>query len=112
MIISGGDNNNNQLVKYEISNDVFVDFGVDYLSSTLGTVYGESGNGGYFTQINETTLFTVHWQDDSISVYNLQTLSYREWDTSIPLSSYHGENACISSSDTPIPRLYITGGIQ
>ena len=108
LIFSGGDDNSNQLVKYEISNDIFVDFGNDYLSSTLGNSDDEYGFGVYFTQINATTLFTINSHGGSINVYHLQSLSYDTLDTTIPTNV--GIYGCLSSSESPSPKLYITGG--
>ena len=108
MIFSGGYNNRDQLVKYEISHDIFVDFGVDYLSSNLSNSNGELGWCVYFTQINATTLFTINSNGGSINVYNLQSLSYDTLDTTIPTNV--GIYGCMSSSESPSPKLYITGG--
>ena len=114
LIISGGNwDNRKQLVKYDIVNGSFVDYGVEYLDDTFGISNGEYGDSIYYTQINETTLFTIpilsnNQNGDSLHVYNLQTLSFQELDTAIPIDvSQYG---CIASSETPTPRLYITGG--
>ena len=106
LITSGGWYSNHQLVQYDIVKGSFVDYGTQYLSSTLGNSDGEYGQSIYYTQINETTLFTINRNGDCLHVYNLQTLSFQELGTTIPINV--NEYACISSSVTPTPRLYIT----
>ena len=108
MIISGGDPDYQQLVKYNILNDRFIDYGDDYLKTTLGNGDGEYGTSVYFTQINENTLYTINQNGKSIHVYNLESLSYHVLDTTIPITVNH--QGSIASSEAPIPRLYITGG--
>lgn len=91
-------------------NDTFIDYGEDYLSSTMGNADGEFGYGTYFTQINDTTLYTINCNGDSINVYDLQSLEFTDLGVSIPNDI--DWSACIASSATPTPRLYITGGYE
>ena len=108
MILSGGQSYKEQLVEYDTLNDAFIDYGEEFVSSALGNSDGENGWGVYFTQINATTLYTINRNGDSINVYDLQSLSFYDLGTTIPVDvSYHG---CIASAITPSPRLYITGG--
>lgn len=108
MMLSGGYLNQQQLTKYDIANDSFVDYGSEYLSSSLTNANGEFGRGIYYTQINDTTMFTINSNGYSINVYNLESLAYHKLDTPIPTEV--GKVGCISSSENPSPRLYITGG--
>ena len=86
----------------------FTDYGEDYLSETLGNNHGEFGFGIYFSQLNETTLFTINQNGSSIHVYDLQSVTYRNLGVAIPINvKYYG---CLSSSEIPTPKLYITGG--
>ena len=107
--ISGGHPNLHQLIKYNILNDHFTDYGTSYLHENMSNHDGEYGKGIYFTQINSTTLYTIHGNSGTkINVYDLASLSYRDLGTTIPI--YVGDSACISSSTTPFHQLYITGG--
>ena len=108
MTISGGDPDYQQLVKYNILNDRFIDYGDDYLKRTPGNGDGEYGTSVYFTQINENILYTINQNGKSIHVYNLESLSYHVLDTTIPITVNH--QGSIASSEAPIRRLYITGG--
>ena len=95
-------------MEYVIVSNEFVDYGEDYISSALGNGDGENGWGIYFTQINDTTLYTINRNGDSINVYDLQSLSFYDLGTTIPVDvSFYG---CIASAEIPTPRLYITGG--
>ena len=105
---SGGNSYQYQLTEYDIFNDKFIDYGENYLSNTLGNTDGEFEYGAYFTQLDETTLFTINQYRRSINVYNLPSLSYHSIDTTIPIDV--GRSACITSSQIPVARLYITGG--
>lgn len=96
-----------QVVRFDILNETFVDYGKKYLSSTLGNADGETGISD-FTQINATSLFTLSGDGASFNVYDLRTLSYRNLNTTFPVTTYSG--TCLSSSETPTPRLYVTGG--
>ena len=88
------------------------DFGVHYLNGTLGNEYGEHGFITYFTQINETTVYTMNGDGESINVYNLQTLSYWDLGTTLPINVGTPLNTgCLASSETPSPRLFITGPV-
>ena len=107
-MISGGQVNPYQWTKYDILKDEMTDLGVDYLNVTLGNEVGEHGYGTYFTQINDTTVYTINGNGDSINVYNLQTLSYQDLGTTIPINV--DRYGCMASSATPSPRLFITGG--
>ena len=104
----GGDYDN-QLIQYNIANHQLTDYGEDYLLDTMGNSNGECGGGGYYSQLNSTMLYTIAYPNgDYIHSYNLQTLSYQQLSASIPTSvSYY---ACLASSETPSPRLYVTGG--
>ena len=107
-IIRGGYLQYYQLIKYDITNDVMIDYGEDYISSTLGNEHGEYGLGVYYTQIDSSTLYLIDMLGDSINVYNLQSLSYQRLNTTIPFDvSYY---SCIASTDSPTSTLYITGG--
>ena len=107
VVSSGGAANEQQLVEYDITNGLFVDYGEDYLSSTLGNSDGDYGS-GTFTQFNATTLYSISPDGESINVYHLPTISYQKLGTQIP--TFVDNEACISSSQSPLPRLYITGG--
>ena len=102
MLISGGRDHRQQWTKYDMLKDEMTDFGEEYLDSP------QHGYSTYFTQINETTVYTINVNGDSINVYNLQSLSYRDLGTSIPINV--DEFGCIASSETPSPRLFISGG--
>ena len=95
-------------MEYDILNDFYNVHGTWYLNETLENYDGEYGTGVYFTQINSTTLYTINQNGDSIHVYGLDTLSFHMLDTNIPINV--GNRGCISSSETPTPKLYITGG--
>ena len=95
-------------MEYDIRNDTFIDYGADFLNTTLNNTAGEEGTGVYYTQINHTTLYTISRYGEHINVYDLQSLSYGQLATSIPINVDYA--ACIASSELPIPRLYITGG--
>ena len=71
MIISGGDPDNQQFVEYDILKDEFIDFGDDYLNTTLGNGDGEYGTSVYFTQINDSTLFTINHNRRTFNVHDL-----------------------------------------
>jgi hypothetical protein len=103
LYLFGGDDYKQQLVEYDMNNNTFIDHGSSNLS------VNEFGRGVYFTQMNSTTLYTIqYWAGDTISVYDLPSLSYSALNTTIPTAvTYDG---CIASSETPSPRLYITGG--
>ena len=86
------------------------DYGEDFLLF-LGNDHGERGQGStFYTQIGESTLFTMSDTDDYIHVYDLNpaTLSFHTLEPAIPITV--GDAACLASSETPSPRLYITGG--
>ena len=55
-------------------------------------------------------MFTLNRNSEIINVYDLQSLSYRDLDTTVPISST--SDACISSSEYSTPRLYVTGGFD
>ena len=112
MIISNGFSNGKQLVKYDISNDSFMDYGADYLSAS------QFGYGIDFTQLDDKLYslrgFSVQ-ANMPIIVYDLQTLSmsnfnlsFEELDVHLPITV--NQYACMTSSNAPSPRLYITGG--
>ena len=102
---SGGYLQYYQLIEYDIANDAIIDYGEDYISSTLNNSHGEYGLGVYYTQIDPSTLYLIDMLGDAINVYDLQSLSYDRLNTTIPFDvSYY---SCIASSDST---LYITGG--
>ena len=106
MVFSGGYPYPHQLIEYDITRNVFVDYGENNLSQTVGFNFGLSST--YFSQINDTTLYTIARNGVSINLFDLQTLSFTNLSTAIPAtSSVYG---CISSSETPNAALYITGG--
>ena len=98
----------NQLVKYDIDNNKFTDYGEDYLSDTMGNWNGEHGSGGYYSQLNSTMLYTIASSGYYIHAYNLKELSFQQLNTTIPITAYDYA-ACLASSETPSPRLYVTG---
>lgn len=95
------------MTTYDITNDIFINLGSNYLSSAMGNRRGESGHGVYYTQMDDM-LYTIGNDGKSINVYNLQSLSYETLDTTIPIAV--GNGTAITSSSVPRPRLYITGG--
>ena len=107
---SGGFPDWDQRTKYSINLHEF-QHGEDYLNQTFN-IYGELGTGIFYAQINATTLFTIDGtMGAQIHVYDLSSMSsasgFREL-TDIPQPVNH--TACLASSDSPIPQLYITGG--
>ena len=68
----------------------------------------EGGNGNFFSQINDTTLFTISPGGDRIHAYNLEDVSFQRLDTKIPKNV--GFQACLASSNFGGSRLYIAGG--
>lgn len=110
-MIRGGDSTNrHQLIEYDIATETFNDLEDDYLESTLGNNVGEYGTGVYYTQIDATTLYTISRTGAYISAYDLESDSV-SWNRIEPDIPYNvGKYACIASSNTPSPRLYITGG--
>ena len=98
------------MVVYEIDGE-FRNYGDDFLRF-LGNDNGEYG-GLFYTQINTTTLFTIPDEADYIHVYDLnpRSLSFQTLDggdSMIPVLL--GNGPCLASSETPIPRLFVTGG--
>ena len=98
------------IVQYDITNDVFDDYGDVYLSETLGNADGVYSNGVSFTQINATMLFKINENGEYINIYDLSSLSYTVLGTTIPINV--ATSACMSSSQAPAPRLYVTGGSE
>ena len=107
---SGGDPERDQMIVYDMENDEFRNYGDDFLLF-LGNDHGEYGS-VFYSQINASTLFTVRESGDHIHVYDLnpESLSFHILEQSIPI--FVGDAACLTSSETPSPRLYITGGHQ
>ena len=96
------------MVEYNIAKNAINDLGENYLDGTLGNNDGELGYSTYFTQINDTTMYTINGNTGSINVYNLRSLLFEDLGTTIPIDvDYYG---CIASSETPSPKLYISGG--
>ena len=96
------------LVQYNIDTNNFTDYGGDYLWFNLGNLYGESGGGSFYTQINETMLFTIRSTGDYIHAYDLQSLSYQALPSEIPINVSNG--ACLASSESPAPQIFVVGG--
>ena len=108
-MISGGYPYDDQLIEYKLESNNFIDYGQNYLeSTTIGNSDGEFGWGIYYTQIDDTTLYTINQNGELINVYDLQSLSFHNLAISIPNNV--GNDACLSSSQSPTPRLYVTGG--
>ena len=93
--------------------DILRDFGSEFLKF-LGNEQGERGQGNvFYTQMyykNTTALFTIPEAAEYIHVYDLnpETLSFHTLEPAIPMTV--GDAACLASSETPNPRLYIVGG--
>ena len=109
VLISGGYNYRQQLTTYDIGTNSFTDYGSSYLYDTLssGNLFKEMGLATYYTQINETTLFSIAQSTTRISVYDLESLSWQQLATNIPTNVYF--RGCLASSQSP-SALYITGG--
>ena len=111
MQFSGGETQRHGMVVYNGNN--FREYGDEFLEF-LGNEDGESGQGnGFYTQTyyqNTTTLFTLPHAAEYIHFYDLipETLSFRTLEPAIPITV--ADSACLASSNTPSPRLYITGG--
>ena len=97
-----------QMVTFDTATSEFTDYGVSYLGTKMQNFDGEAGGGIFYSQINETTLFTISYKGDHIHVYNLETVSFDNLDTDIPVNV--GSGACLASSTWGGPRLYIAGG--
>lgn len=90
-------------MEYDILNNEFTNYGTSYLSEN------EWGNSVYFTQYDDTTLYVLNgYSDCTINVYDLRTLSDHKLNTTVPIVTQR--RACMASSHSPTPRLYITGG--
>ena len=98
-----------QLMQYDIANHQLTDYGEDYLRDTMSNGIGEFGVGGYYSQLNTTMLYTIAYEGDYINSYDLQSLSYQQLSPAIPITIVDS-GACLASSETPSPRLYVTGG--
>ena len=96
------------MITFDTATSEFTDYGVSYLGTKMQNFDGEAGGGIFYSQINETTLFTISQKGDHIHVYNLETVSFDNLDTDIPVNVGHG--ACLASSTWGGPRLYIAGG--
>ena len=110
LALSGSSNNqyNNQLVQFDTATGTFIDYGVKYINETMGCDNGMYFWWGiYYTQINGATLYALSSHAGVMNVFDLQSLSYHDLGTSIP--SNVQMYACTSSSNTPVPILYITG---
>ena len=101
-----GTANTFQMVQYNIDSNHSMD-DPSYLSSILGNVYGEYGIGVFYTQINDT-LYTIRESGDYIHVYNLENLLFDTLQSHIP--KMVDNSACLASSQSPSPQLYVTGG--
>ena len=100
-----------RLFQYNIDTNNFTDHGGDYLWSNLGNVYGELGGGCFYTQINETMLFTIRQTGDYIHAYDLHSLSYQALPSRIPINvANEAGGACLASSKSPKPQLFVVGG--
>ena len=84
----------------------FTDLGVTYLND-LGNSDGGYSYSREFTQIGGV-LYTLEDGGDCIHAYDLETLTFHELDTTVPSNT--AGSACMASSATPSPRLYINGG--
>ena len=91
------------MIKYDIDNDEFRE-----VLATADSEIDEDGKGVYYTQINDSTLFTIYKDGEHIHVYDLKSSSCRELNTTIQTPV--DDKACIASSESPFPILYIVGG--
>ena len=86
----------------------------EYDDELLNHTFFEMGSGIFYTQFNATTLFTISGTlGEYINVYNLSSIysesSFHEL-TDFPLPQPVNDSACLASSDSLSPQLYITGG--
>ena len=100
-VFSGSYEYQNQFVRYNITNNKFVDEGQYYLSDT------EYGFGTFYSQLNDM-LFTITNGGDNIRVYFLQNMTREYLEEPIPYTV--SASGCITSAEAPIARLYVTGG--
>ena len=108
---SGGDSQPHQMVVWEFEEGYFRDYGTDFLN-LLGNDHGEYGSVSYAQLQN--TLYTVSEFADYIHVYDLnpESLSFGTINSEPGIPITVGHAPCLASSETPTPRLYITGGYQ
>ena len=96
------------LVQYNIDDNNFTDYGAEYLSTKLSNPYGEFGAGTFYTQINETLLYTIRGTGEYINAYNLESFSFHQLDQTIPINVDIG--GCLASVELPRPQLFVVGG--
>ena len=94
------------MTTFNTTSSEFTDYGAFHLGKMGGGA--EGGFGTFFSQINDTTLFTISPQGDCIHAYNLEEVSFQRLDTTIPVNV--GPTACLASSNVGGSRLYIAGG--
>ena len=91
------------MVEYDILEDIFVDHGQFVLNYH---VYGYSQ---YYTQYDQTTMYTIDFSGDYLIMFNLESLESQQMNTTIPVNVDSGGLACIVSSEVK-EALYIVGG--
>ena len=89
------------MVEYDISKDIFVDHGQVVLNSLV------FGHTQYYTQYNQTLMYTIRHSGGSLIMFNLESLESQEINTTIPVNV--SNTACIVSSEENVS-LYIIGG--
>lgn len=106
MIFSGGYygtgyDRRHDLVEYDVQNKIFIDHGADYYPSIDIWGYGP-----YYTQMGHMVYMQIY---SYIYTFDLRgNVSATKLDTETPHES--GYKACTAGSETPTPRLYVTGG--
>lgn len=96
-----------------VTNGWFDDYTTSkYLSDTLMNDDGEDGEGIYFTQIDDTTLYTISTDGGNINMYDLTAGSetYQQLVT-IPINVGFPNRGCLASS-VSLSSLYVAGGFN
>merc|ERR1719474_1639095 len=110
LFLLGGTTTENQLMSYSLTDWTFTNYGDSFLDDTLGNTRGESGYGGYFSQIDHT-LYTISNDDTQsyIHSYRLDT-GTPEWDGVAIIPVDVRNTGCLAATTTPFTRLFVTGG--